>query len=815
MASFWLDDPDDNPFAAPNFLVGGLAAAGSSAAPSAGTPDDSLRRGEPPLAAAMPRQRVFSQASSSAGGAAPSSVAAAAAFVCEQCGGRDCEWVEENESERLVCTTCFTECSQPLSQFSALSSSQLEYDEVLGLAAKTRRGGIVTRKTRAKRTPTSSTDPSADGRAAASSKRWPLEPLDTTVPFPDLLTCLEAFQTVLHGCTEILVPLFSPQEEVDPSDRASELHRMRILRKRRRTVHRTVRTLWNTYLSSWSEGAEKYGALHAAVRFSLRDCFAHAAAHRILVMNAIAARHGAGTAFHGPQDGADDQRGGGVGVGVGDAYDRSRPDAVPDRAPSRHPAARVEADRDQEHSDSSSDDWSSSSRSDSSNDTRPHRSRRRAIPGSERERRRQKRGSDSYIRRVLRHHRRHLPKTAPDLALWTPPTMTMAAALLWLAVSDVGTASPHRFCGWISQGVLPLVDAYAALLTPEQQKAIGPLAYAFRLDAVPTPHMLMQKSTHLAVACRLKAECARGPCIDGTVPNLGERVVEGGEPKRRRSKHRNRAFFWTQASLTWMLGQLVADCGLGQSVLDRSLRFADQLRCRGHFPDKLERVVALVVVACFLEPDWREWRYERRTLSGIPPDPMERTQTTAATVPWNADQLREMRNGPGCLGYASFLERIVLRNGTIPPAVEFVEALDRQDPAPGQDVDVERRSECGKNLDSQPSVRCYPTVCGGPPPTSGGSSTTEDRGTLDFTKIHQARARSSRLETDPQAAALVEFVAHATTVDARHVHAAIQVVLRALKEPVPDASLKEKKSSTKRLHGSTNGKSRYRRRIIK
>jgi protein-arginine kinase activator protein McsA len=107
-------------------------------------------------------------------------------FLCQNCQGTDSYWDET--TDRLVCADCHYE-----SQQATQSSSQLDYEEVLQLAAKTKSGRIV----RSGKT-VSSSQPSSSQQPKRLAQ--PLEELDRSKPLPNLEKCLLGFQTVLsHG----------------------------------------------------------------------------------------------------------------------------------------------------------------------------------------------------------------------------------------------------------------------------------------------------------------------------------------------------------------------------------------------------------------------------------------------------------------------------------------------------------------------------------------------------------------------------------------------------------------------------------------
>ena len=146
-------------------------------------------------------------------------------FECEHCGGTEFYL----EGAHQVCRTCFAH-SQSQTQ------SQLEYEEVMQLAAKTRGGQIV----------------QTHRKKAGKRETKPLEDLDQSVPLPDLEWCIRGYQAIL-------------------SENMRRLHRL--IPDLPEEFDGRVKTMWASYLQAWSNGAELYGKLYPHQRFSLRDSF--------------------------------------------------------------------------------------------------------------------------------------------------------------------------------------------------------------------------------------------------------------------------------------------------------------------------------------------------------------------------------------------------------------------------------------------------------------------------------------------------------------------------------------------------------------
>jgi hypothetical protein len=177
-------------------------------------------------------------------------------FVCENCGSNECYY--DQVAGKDVCQECFTQ-SQQINTCSQ-EVETMEYDEVMGLAAKTKGGKVVwNRKRGASR---------RKSRGLRLSKRQPLEELDKSVPLPELETCLEGIQLILKTCAKRLAHLLGLQ----PLERKAML--------------KNVGKLWIAYLQAYADAAEYYGAMHSEFRFSLRDAFL-AATHKYMVIQNV------------------------------------------------------------------------------------------------------------------------------------------------------------------------------------------------------------------------------------------------------------------------------------------------------------------------------------------------------------------------------------------------------------------------------------------------------------------------------------------------------------------------------------------------
>jgi hypothetical protein len=402
------------------------------------------------------------------------------------------------------------------------------------------------------------------------------------------------------------------------------------------------------------------------------------------------------------------------------------------------------------------------------------------------------------IQRVIRERSNFQPKTAMEAALLTPPSMELASCLLWLAVSESGLVSISTFCFWLSTGQIPLVNSFK-LIPGDLRQKLEPCENFFRLGRTPTPDVLRQRSIAVAVACRLKAEHA--PSDKSDVGSDGNLMLG----------------FVSPHSAPLFLAQLVGDLRLGQSVLDRSLALLENL-IEGRQPRRSEHIAALVAIAIFLEPGWRNWRIVRRC------------RTTAAKggradhpllIPVNAAQMRLIGNGRDFDDYFCFIEENILsgKKNPDPQVEEYLASLKKK----GASAERESRPNGDKDEDTEnedrgPVVRACLDVVRmdrlGEEGVAGAKATVDGTGRtrpLDFSRMHRAGCRSSGIEVDPQAVMILELMAQACRLPTRSVQLAVYEMIASL----PDTDLGDDSGKSSKTDGSRKKTSKWHRTILK
>ena len=168
---------------------------------------------------------------------ATSSQSNTAIVACDNCGSTDFYFDATTGSQ--VCTVCFTQSQQP--ELDGNDNEGIDFDTIFQVAAKTKSGHIVTRK-------------STGGGAINNNKQRPLSSYDQSTELPSLLSCLQGLQYVLQQSLFLITTKL-----------------LEWSREERDQAQLVARHLWVSYLNAWREAADYYSPLYPHVRFCLRD----------------------------------------------------------------------------------------------------------------------------------------------------------------------------------------------------------------------------------------------------------------------------------------------------------------------------------------------------------------------------------------------------------------------------------------------------------------------------------------------------------------------------------------------------------------
>lgn len=542
-------------------------------------------------------------------------------FECEHCGSK--ESYEDPVTGNIVCSECFVQ-----SQTQTQESSALEYDEVMNMAARSRRGGVVQQRRNAGLT-------GKNSRSSNYKKKQPLEELNSAETFPDVNEFIAGFQRVLKSCILKLANIIASRTEPETVVAGVASNQ----------IEETVRTIWRTYLETWAAAAEEYGALHPEIRFSLRDQFLDHGSLSLLVLSNLSYQ----------------------------VHKTIQQEIINKSNCKKEDPQTLE-------------DTSLNPKS-----TSRHVLRGSSFHGKEEEITNKRLkvshpSSNTDIKSMLHaYEAAGLPITPKEAALYLKPNMTTAASLLWISVSRMGVTSSH-FCQWISNGSLPLLNAYGQLLTKKQQKRFRHFANSFQIDQPPSPALLESTATLLALVGRIKSPNAMSLSHDP----VADHHSEDGEEFTEKEKNMSTFSFCSRAGIPLAAAHLIADLGLGQCVLDRTLellgavnksppgnekgRLDAESTAKSSIPSSaiaperiipdLPHLLAVIFSACLQIPGWTQWNYERALCNKS--DSYKNTNINLRKmVPWNEGQFRLVGNGSMLEGYLNFLENSILDDSTL------------------------------------------------------------------------------------------------------------------------------------------------------
>jgi hypothetical protein len=315
-----------------------------------------------------------------------------------------------------------------------------------------------------------------------------------------------------------------------------------------------------------------------------------------------------------------------------------------------------------------------------------------------------------------------------EAALLLTPSLTTAIGMLWMAVAPYGVTA-GKIIDWVSAGALPLLNSFSTLFSAEQQTLLKGVSSFFRNHIPPTTGQLTRvvKCLHLTsgyeppqirVSTRRKSEdrmMNKGTLLLSDPLNKPGRVIR-------------------PSGVPIILASLIIELGLGQRVLNYCLAMMglpvaqetlfdseEQLprkmsrkaqsphvasselqhqrrtpyslpqQLAAARPDRLSilsKIIAVIVVACKLIPDWDEkYGYHRLTTTtpvlegnGIDTtthsqrESLKRIRAARRFIPWNEQHFRFLGNGRLEEDYLDYLEENVMKINS-PVLPKFVSML--------------------------------------------------------------------------------------------------------------------------------------------
>jgi hypothetical protein len=494
-----------------------------------------------------------------------------------------------------------------------------------------------------------------------------LEQLDQSIPLPDTATCIAGFRHVLrqavdHAVDQLLKQCNAHRDQATTTTIADVSHF-------RNQIRGNAQDIWLRYLRTWSDAAQQYGNMYPFVRFCFRDFFLDKNQAYNLLRVHLPYRIDAQNLRKYKRNTADTTQ--------DDDHPSEADQPRKRKTESSGPKKRTKRTKNNETSNDAPN--AGNSEASAKRNPREHSTRLTAI------------------RLIVNLHTKRRRKNSHDCALVTPPSMIMVAAITWLAILKQRTETmscsfitSSDVCHWIETGAIPLYSAFGSLLASSMDKrlceSLLPVASFFRLDRPITTDQIERTATLLCVVCRLRQQsiitdhlddletCVK-PAYKEKDKDIPLKVISNNESMKSRHQ-RQQLRFWSLRNLPRILAGLVAQAGLGQDVLDRTLalvglkkvfmsqdkqastetegkststveiqpipvvRSADQLTT-------IEELLALIAIACQLDPEWRKWQYV------LPKD------SQIHFVPWNESEFRLLRSGSSLESYLDFSEEVL------------------------------------------------------------------------------------------------------------------------------------------------------------
>ena len=583
----------------------------------------------------------FSQSVFTSPGSPPNPFASqnTAAFVCQVCGHTETELgmqepdicrglslvlqstnppfrfllSADETTGRQVCTNCFTQSQQVLTQ----EQTELDLEEVMGLAAKSKVGGRVLKNTRTSMGAEGSGKP-GDHRLQGRPKH-DIEQLNTAQPLPSLELCLHGFQCVLHRSTVCVAKLIKR----DFPHLVTEF----TTRELREKLLEIVKHLWFAYLRSWHLGAQHYGKQQPTLRLSFRDFFLpnkyKSLLPKVMAHNFLSQQKG-------------DRRFGNDEDHEEDAYEFDNDVESPLAVTLAEPV--------------------------------PLHARSATLPKHNKPSRRRKPFLfGELLYQLTIYHTYTETKGCREAALLLKPTLGLVVSILHVATLRLGLA-PHQLLLWLRKGDWPLWNAYAspkALLPSNLRDSLYLVQSFFRLSSWPTMAQLQQEGQLLLLAAGVESEAS-----------WRELHGSGGRALPADNDDSNDAFIRAMpsmipvTSIPSLLAQSVADLGLDNRVLHTCLGLAGLYQSSGDagvlIPaeqiTQMAQLVALLVCAIVLAQNPTATVFQR--------------QSKGAQIPWDECSFARLDQG-SVKAYVDFYTAFSAPISSVAP--EFTSLLQGQE----------------------------------------------------------------------------------------------------------------------------------------
>jgi hypothetical protein len=203
---------------------------------------------------------------------------------------------------------------------------------------------------------------------------------------------------------------------------------------------------------------------------------------------------------------------------------------------------------------------------------------------------------------------------------------------------------------WVANGSFPLLNAFYNLLDKQLQEQLLPIAHFFLMSAHPRASGIERFTAHLAIATVIQSTLE--------MPQYSASDEQQDHASTTKPVILKRLRLVPLDSITSMIGQLVADLGLGQRVVDISWSLIGHLPARHIYvqvgektdpnnwsPPPLQRAhpknirctedcCAVIVVACKMCSGWESWQC-------LQPPFQHRKEPLPVAAAWNNGEDKE------------------------------------------------------------------------------------------------------------------------------------------------------------------------------
>lgn len=593
--------------------------------------------------------------------------------ICPNCSGAD--FYSDPVSGTLTCSSCFTQ-SQTATQ------EEFDYDEKVGLIAKT---GAKHRRVNPNGGGT------INGRTGGRVAR-PLTEYDRSKTLPDAKSCCLAFQWLLWDASKCVSKLAGIQEDSSflGSRNGYRSHDDNENDTPPSIMEQTVEKIWFVYLQNWMKSTQEFSAVYPEMRVSFRDYFLDTK-RKVCVM-----RH--------------------LSISVGKKVEEDILKEILKKAEEK--SVRGYAN---------DDESISSTESGVSSDENVENGDHSATTIRTRKRNRSRLLTVPKLSLALRpvfpaKHPNGIYDIHPHHAvLKVPPSLTLILSILQLALTHLQTGvAPHHLTMWAANGQLPhVLNGYSLL--PTILKNDVQMAKSFFTRSYIPPAAVVEDLTYMLAAATSWFDAI--PTDDG--PANGYTSLQMDRPLSDKPQHHISLY-----NVPLLTARIIQDLGFDQGVLAISLALMgvrtvnhglshNQTDSSIYLPHPLQcanfkrlytpfHIAAVIIVACKLSPGWETWQLTNLHKGVEMKNVHSEQQPSSASVPWNEAQFQLLGNGLTLNHYLNFLESTAFSGvDSTDDLAQFFQHLDR---GVSTLISADASTPPSSHLVSQRKARILPNV---------------------------------------------------------------------------------------------------------